>query len=56
MYATLPTMNALTERGFSCMNRIKTDFRNKLSGEAPRSSDDISDWKRYQSVEARRKL
>jgi len=56
MYATLPTTNAGVERGFSCMKRIKTDFRNKLSGEAPRSSDDISDWGRYQNVEARRKV
>jgi len=51
----LPTTNAEIERGFSCMKRIKTGFRNKLSGEAPRSSD-ISDWERYQNVEARWKV
>jgi len=39
MYATLSTTNAGIERGFCCMKRIKTDFGNKLSGEAPRSSD-----------------
>jgi len=40
-------------RGFSPTKRIKTDFRNKLSGEAPRSSDDIFDWERFfQIVEA----
>jgi len=43
-------------RGFSSMKRIKADFRNKLNGEAPRSSDDISDWERYQIVEARWKV
>jgi len=38
------------------MKKIKTDFRNKLSGEAPRPSDEISDWGRYQNVEARWKV
>ena len=31
IYAALSTTNAEIERGFSCMKRIKTDFRNKLS-------------------------
>jgi len=31
--AALPTINAEIARGFSCMKRIKTDFRNKLSVE-----------------------
>jgi len=35
------------------MKRIKTDFRDKLSGKLPRSSDDIFDWGRYQNVETR---
>jgi len=32
IYATFPTANAEIERGFSSMKRIKTGFRNKLSG------------------------
>lgn len=31
IYAALPSSNAEVERGFSCMNRIKTKLRNKLS-------------------------
>jgi len=38
------------------MKRIKANFRNKLSGEAPRPSDDISDWERYKIVKARWKV
>jgi len=56
IYATLPTANAEIEGGFSCMKRAKTDFRNKLSGKLPRSSDDIFDWGRYQNVETRWKI
>jgi len=36
----------------SSTKRIKADFRNKLRGEAPRPSDDISDEERYQIVKA----
>ena len=56
IYATFPPANAEIERGFSSTKRVKTDFRNKLSGEAPRSSDDIFGWERYQIVEARWKV
>ena len=56
IYATFLTMNTEIERGFSSTKRIKTDFRNKLSGGTPRSSDDISDWERYQIVETRWKV
>ena len=31
IYAALPTTNSEIERGFSCMKRIKTALRNKLS-------------------------
>jgi len=31
IYAVLSTTNAKIQRGSSCMKRIKTDFRNKLS-------------------------
>jgi len=49
IYATLFTANAEIERGFSCMKRIKTFFRNKLSGK-------IFDWGKYQNVEVRWKV
>jgi len=49
-------VNAEILRGFSSMKRIKNDFRNKLSGEAPRSSNDISDWGGYKIVETRWKV
>jgi len=35
------------------MKRIKTDFRNKLSGEAPGPFDDISDWEKYQNCKVK---
>jgi len=35
---------------------MKADFKNKLSGEAPRSSGDIPDGERYQIVKARWKV
>jgi len=41
-YVTFHTENAGISRGFSFTKRIKVDFRNKLRGEAPRPSDDIS--------------
>jgi len=56
IYVIFPTANAEIYRGFSSAKRMKADFRNKLSGGAPRPSDDISDWERYQLVKARRKV
>ena len=57
IYLTLPSSNAEVERGFSCMKRIKTQLRNRMSTQLLEdlmnislNGDKIEDWNVEESV------